>query len=261
MADRRAFFQEMARAGGRTLIDVLGLAMRVSEDPAAALDRLLGGDASGTKEQAPLPPPEQPAFPPAAELWSWPAAPVPFAGGGPGSLLGPGAQLVAAREIPPRRVLFEDMALPGDAWVLLPASLAALCRWEVPVRLVAVAGGEHLALQPRGRSLDAIRRIGVALGRGHEAWVRAACRERGLPEPEVVVAEPAALPALEREGEVDAVLVDAADGHAIPAWALAVPDAWSLPANWSAALLPGWRPDPGSALRWLYTRLGAMRPA
>ncbi len=263
MADRREFFQEVARAGGRRLIDVVGLALRVSEDPAGALDRLMGGTATGRKERAPAALPESPPFPAAAELWHWPDAPPPLAlaNAATGFLLGPATQQVRAREIPPRRVLFEDMPLPAGAWILLPAPLAALCRWEAPVHVVAVAGDEHLALEPRGRRLGDIRRLGVALGRGHEAWVQAACRERGLPEPEVVAAEPGALPALQHGGEVDAAVVEAADGRELPAWALAVPVAWSLPADWQSVLLPGWRVGPGSQLQWLCARLGALAPA
>jgi hypothetical protein len=248
MADRREFFQEVARAGGRSLIDLLGLAVRVTENPAAALGRLVGERSADRTPALP----RSLELPATADLWRWPGAPSPFPADA-----GPAGQRLTPREIPPRRVLFEDMALPGDAWLVLPASLAALCRWEERVRVVAVAGAEHLALHPHGIALDGIHRIGVAVGSGHEAWVRAAWRERGMPEPEVVAAEPAALAMLQRDGRVDALFVEGPDGRGVPAWALAAPEAWPLPADWASALSPGWRRGPGSQLRWLYTQLHA----
>jgi len=230
----------------QSLVDWVGALLRVSADPASALDPYTVAPAGVA-----VPPLRQrPPLPPTADIWLWPEAPEPFREP-------PAGQALTPRYVDVRRALMAGLGLPGDGWLVLPASLGAICAWEAPMRLLRVTGGERLELQAGGRGFGQVRRIGVAFGCGHEAWARATWRERGLPPPEIVSARPAELQSLQRQGEVDALLIDG-DGPQVPAWALFAPVAWSLPPDWPAALAPGWRPPlDHPRLCWLYAQLQA----
>lgn len=260
MADRRDFLREIAREGGHSLVDLLGLAVRATEDPSFLFGRLAAAEPDDAQPPASREP--SAALPAAADLWRWPEVPAPFLPDDGGHLGGPAAQRVSVREVGLQQLLLGGLTVPGGSWVALPAGAGALYPGEEPVQIAALAGEERPALEPAGRDLAAVERVGVALGRGHEAWVEAIWREAGLPHPQVVVERPEGLAALRRQGVVDALVVNGGGTRSLPRWALLAPRTWVLPAGWEAALAGPWRlPQPGAEAAGLSWLLGMVQAA